>query len=302
MAVKIERALYNHPAQLLMKSFGQEFYPYESLRAIKFADKTRITDRRALVEHIASELTQTSEMTRLRIAAKFVQRYFAHTNKDIIPAPQLQPFIRLVSRNRRADTQIELMFGRLAQVDKIVGSLARELFYPVCVLDRAPVGISQSSFAARNGAQLLSPVPILTRGFILDYARDVWDFSNRSTLDRALRVLQSAGLIARERQSELRGHPTAFRLSNHDVSLTTWVWSLYEEFLPHAHTPQFSISPHALEVAEFSRTFLLSPAQVEAHKEAARAQQLVAGSRDGSLKLIFGNMDALVDTLLTKAL
>ena len=285
-----------------MKSFGQEFYPYESLRAIKFADKTRICDRRALVEHIASELTQASEMTRLRIAAKFVQRYFAHTNKEIIPAPQLQPFVRLVARNRRTDTQIEMMFGRLAQVDSVVGVLARELFYPVCVLGRPPAGVSQSSFAARNGAQLLSPIPILTRSFILDYAREVWHFNNRSTLDRALRVLQSAGLIARERQSELRGHPTAFRLSDHDISATTWVWSLYEEFLPHARTPQFSISPQSLEVADFARTFLLSPSQVEAHKETARAQQLVAGSRDGSLKLIFGNMDALVDTLLTKAI
>ena len=282
-----------------MKSFGQEFYPYESLRAIKFADKTRITDRRALVEHVASELTQSSEMTRLRIAAKFVQRYFAHTNKEIIPPPQHQPFIRLVSRNRRADTQIELMFGRLAQVDKVVGHLARELFYPVCVLNRAPQGVSQSSFAARNGAQLLSTVPILTRAFILEYAQEVWSFSNRSTIDRSLRVLQSAGLIARERQSELRGHPTAFRLSNHDVSLTTWVWSLYDEFLPHARTPQFAISPNALQVSDFARTFLLSSEQIEAHKEAARAQQLVAGTRDGGLKLIFGNLDALVDTLQT---
>lgn len=285
-----------------MKSFGQEFYPYESLRAIKFADKTRLTDRRALIEHIASELTQTSEMTRLRIAAKFVQRYFAHTSKEIIPAPQQQPFVRLVARARRTDTQIEMMFGRLAQVDGIVGSLARELFYPVCVLGRPPHGVSQSSFAARNGAQLLSPVPILTRSFILEYAREVWNFSNRSTIDRALRVLQSAGIIARERQSELRGHPTAFHLSNHDVSLTTWVWSLYDEFLPHARTPQFAISSSALEVSEFARTFLLSSAQIEAHKIAARSQQLVAGTRDDGLKLVFGNLDALVDTLLAKAI
>ena len=70
-----------------MKSFGQEFYPYESLRAIKFADKTRLCDRRALVEHIASDLPQPSEMTRLRIAAKFVQRYFEHTKTQIAPPP-----------------------------------------------------------------------------------------------------------------------------------------------------------------------------------------------------------------------
>ena len=284
-----------------MKSFGQEFYPYESLRAIKFADKTRICDRRALIEHIASDLSQPSEMTRLRIAAKFVQRYFEHTKTDIVPPPQLQPFIRLTSRSRRADAQIELLFLRLSQVDAIVGALARELFYPVCVLAQAPEDISESSFAARNGAQLLSTTPLLTRTFILEYARDKWTFTNRSTIDRALRVLQGAGLIARERQSELRGHPTAFRLSAHDVSLATFVWAFYDEWLPQAHGPNFSVSPDDVTVSNFARTLLLSPAQVEAHCQSARRHQLIA-ARGNQLRLVFGNRDALVDSLLATAI
>lgn len=284
-----------------MKSFGQEFYPYESLRAIKFADKTRICDRRALIEHIASDLSQPSEMTRLRIAAKFVQRYFEHTKTDIVPPPQLQPFIRLVSRSRRADAQIELLFLRLSQVDQIVGALARELFYPVCVLGGAPEGISESSFAARNGAQLLSTTPILTRTFILEYAREHWNFTNRSTIDRALRVLQGAGLIARERQSELRGHPTAFRLSAHDVSLATFVWAFYDEWLPQTHGPNFSVSLDDVTISDFARTLLLSPAQVEAHCQSARRHQLIA-ARGNQLRLVFGNRDALVDSLLATAI
>lgn len=284
-----------------VKSFGQEFYPYESLRAIKFADKTKISDRRTLIEHIAASLSQPSEMTRLRIAAKFVQRFFAHTHTEIAPPPQQQPYIRLVSRGRRADAQIEMLFLRLAQVDVVVGALARELFYPVCVLGVAPEGVCEPSFAARNGAQLLLTEPILTRAFILEYAREKWNFTNRSTLDRALRVLQGAGLVARERQPELRGHPTAFRLSAHDVSLVTFVWAFYDEFLPHASGPTFSVSIEAVANSSFARTLLLSPTQIEAHCEAARRSQLIAGHAR-QLRLIFGNRDALVDSLLATAI
>lgn len=284
-----------------MKSFGQEFYPYESLRAIKFADKTRICDRRALIEHIASDLSQPSEMTRLRIAAKLVQRYFAHTKTEITPPPQLQPFVRLTSRSRRADAQIELMFLRLAQVDSVVGALARELFYPVCVLGQTPRGLSGEIFAARNNSQLLATTPLLTRAFILQYAREEWNFSNRSTLDRALRVLQGAGLVARERQSELRGHPTAFRLSTHDVSLLTFVWGFYDEYLPRATGPKFGVTMDELVASDFARTLLLSPSQVEAYSHAARRHQLLA-AQGNQLRLVFGNRDALVDSLLTTAI
>ena len=291
-----------------MKSFGQEFYPYEAIRALKFADKTRITDRRALVEHIASQLPQPSEMTRLRVAAKFVQRYFSGTRRDIVPPPQAQPFVRLVARGRHAPTQIELLFYQLTKTDAVVGALARELFHPVCVLGRPPHGYSTGEFAARNGGQLLAPAPLLTRGFILDFARQRWRFTNRSTIDRALRVLQGAGLVARERQTELRGHPTAFRLTQHDVSLVTFLFALHDEFLPHAGNAHntasaggLAIGCDVLPVSDFARTLLLSPAQTEAHCHAARAHQLLA-QQGRTLRLVFGNMDALVDALLTKAI
>ena len=82
-----------------MNSFGQEFYPYESIRALRFADCTHLTDRRALVEHMASQLTQSSEITRLRVAAKIVQRFLDGNATTIFPPPQEQPFARLVARN-----------------------------------------------------------------------------------------------------------------------------------------------------------------------------------------------------------
>jgi len=284
-----------------MNSFGQEFYPHETIRALKFADKTRLGDRRVLVEHIAAQLPQSSEITRLRIAAKFAQRYFSGTRKELIPPAHRQPFVHLVARTRHTPTQIELLFWRLAHVDTLVGALSRDLFYPVCIALRPPDGYGSAEFAAHNGGQLFSTEPLLTRSFIFAHAARKWNFHNAASLDRALRVLQGAGLVSRERMSELRGHPTAFRLSRHDVSLATFAWALYEEFLPHAQSGKFSLSPDVLPVADFARTLLLSPPQVEAHCRSARAAQLLALDKK-SLRLVFGSLDALAETLLTKAL
>ena len=123
-------------------SFGQEFYPYESIRALRLADKLRLTDRRELIERISGEMPQSSAGTRRRVAEKLVQRYFSSTRRVITPAPQCQPFVRLVARGRHTPGQIELLYWQLAQVDTIVGALARELFYPVCIAGRPPDGFS----------------------------------------------------------------------------------------------------------------------------------------------------------------
>ena len=293
------------------QAFGQEFYPYEAIRALRLADKMRLTDRRALVGHIAESLPQPSSRTRRRVAEKLVQRYFTGTRLCIAPPPHAQPFVRLVARQRHTPAQIELLYLRLAQTDTLVGALAGEIFYPVCIAHRPPDGLDSANFAARNGAQLfgLSSLlddadvpPQLTRDFLHDYARQRWGFASGPTLDRALRVLQAAGLVARERMNSLRGHPPAYRLSNHDVSLTTFVWALYDEFLPHAQSSGgVTLASGVLAVADFARTLLLTPAQVEAHCDAARRRGFLAQQGE-ALRLSFGNLDALVDALLARAL
>ena len=63
-----------------------------------------------------------------------------------------------------------------------MGRLARELFYPVCVAGRPSDAYGSAKFAAANGVQLLSPVPLLTRNFIHARSREKWDFTNRSTI------------------------------------------------------------------------------------------------------------------------
>lgn len=294
------------------QSFGQEFYPHESIRALRLADKMRLTDRRALVGHIAQSLPQPSPGTRQRVAEKLVQRYFTGSRLFIAPPPQAQPFVRLVARQRHARAQIELLYLRLTQIDTLVGALAREIFYPVCIAHRPPAGLGSAAFAARNGAQLFGlsenwpgeneMPPQITRSFLHEYAREQWNFTNAPTLDRALRVLQAAGMIARERMSDLRGHPAAYRLSNHDVALPTFVWALYDEFLPHAqNSGGVMLAPGVLNVADFARTLLLSPAQIEAHCDLARKRGFLS-AQGPALRLTFGNLDALADALLSRAL
>ena len=284
-----------------MKSFGQEFYPYESIRAIKLADKSKASDRHALIERIAAQLPQASSHTRLRIATKFVQRYLIGTRREITPPPHCQSFVRLVARLRHTPTQIELLYLRLAKTDKIVGAIARELFYPVCIAGRPPDGFSSAEFAARNGGQLLAMSPLLTRAFICHYAKTRWNFHDHATIDRSLRVLQGAGLIARERMPELRRHPTAFRLSQHNISLVTFVYAVYDEFLLQIMAGNFTLARGVVPITDFARSFLLTPAQVEEHCEAARRHQLIAQHGD-QWRFVFGDLDVLVDTLLSKAL
>lgn len=113
--------------------------------------------------------------------------------------------------------------------------------------------------------------------------------------------MQNAVLIARERMTALRGHPTALTMSTHDVSLTTFVWALHAEFLPHAGDAHFILDPESMPISDFARTLLLSPEQVASRCRNTRKHQLLA-LHNGQLRLVFGNLNALADSLLSKAM
>jgi hypothetical protein len=281
-----------------LKSFGQEFYPHEAARALRLAEKLKTADRALLTARIAAQLPQTSEQTRRRLAAKIIQRYFKATRHQLAPWRE-QAFAQLVSKTRDATAQIELLYFQLTQTDLLVGALARELFYPVCVLGAPPREYSRDEFAARNGQRLLETTSLLTREFIFSHAREQWEFSDRATLDRALRVLLGAGLIARERMLELRGHPVAFRLAAHDISPQTFVWALYWEYSRSCGARLVPITE--ILQAPFVRTLLLAPSQIETHIEVARRHQLVA-CEGRNVRLLFQDGSTLVDVVLGKAI
>lgn len=284
-----------------MKSFGQEFYPHEATRALRLAEKLKTTDRRALTQRIAQELPHPSEKTRHRLAAKFIQRYLASTRSRIFPPPHEQPFARLVSRLRHTPALVQLLFYELCKTDELVGVLARELFYPVLIEGRAPREYSVAEFSARNGSRLFEDEPLITREFILRHACEQWNFSDRASVDRALRVLMGAGLIARERMMNLSKHPSAFCLAEHDLAPVPFAWAFYDEFLPRAQNGQFTIARTDVLNSGFARTFLLDHGQVDSSLEAARRHQLIAVQGE-QVRLVFGEKNSLVETLIKKAL
>ena len=283
-----------------MHSFGQEFYPLETIRALQLVARKRLSERGALLELIASSLPQQSAKTRRRIASKILQRYIVGKRKIIDPSPHEQPFIRLLTRLSNVGAQIELLYFELCGTDKIVGALARDLFYPTGIERCAPKGWKQNEFAVANGGllpEIADLAPPLTRAFIVEYARAQWKFRDASSVDRALRVLQGAGLISQEKLVALRGHPSGFRVAAHDVSTETFLWALHREFLTADQVKQYSFNFSQLETASFARTLLLQPEQVRAHLEATRNRQFLVG-RGEEMRLVFGNLDALTDALV----
>ncbi len=280
-----------------LKSFGQEFYPHEAARALRLAEKLKTSDRALLTQRIADQLPQSSEKTRRRLAAKIIQRYFLATRHKLSPWRE-QAFAQLVSKTRDATAQIELLYFQLTQTDEIVGAIARELFYPVCVLGAPPREYSQLEFAALNGQRLLEISPLLTREFICAHAREKWSFSDATTLDRALRVLLNAGLIARQRMTEMRGHPVAFRLAAHDISPQTFVWALHWQY---SQSGVRVVPAAQILEADFARTLLLNSSQIETHIESARRHQLLS-CEDKNIRFLFEGGSTLVDVLLDKAI
>lgn len=284
-----------------MKTFGQEFHPHDAIRALRIAEKIKTRSRRELTTRIAGELPHDSASTRKRIAGKFIQRY-VHSSRSKIAPWSTQAFAHLVAKTRHAPGQIELLYFELTKTDEIVGALARELFYPVCIEGKAPREYSEDEFAARNGNRFMfGNERIVTREFIAYHARTRWNFCSVPSLDRALRVLLGAGFIARERMTELRDHPVSFRLAEHDVSPVTFAWACYDEYLPRLESGDFLISRGDFCQARFAQTLLLETAQVEQGIEALRRHQLLSATSDG-LRLVFPNRSTLVAALLSKAI
>jgi len=284
-----------------MKTFGQEFHPHDAIRALRLAEKIKTGDRKLLSSRITEELPQSEKSTRERLASKFIQRYLKASRSKIAPWNS-QDFAHLVAKTRHAPTQIELLYFQLTKTDELVGALARELFFPVCVLNAAPREYSADEFAACNGSRLiLESAPLLTREFIVHHAQTRWDFYSVSSVDRALRVLQSSGLIARERMTEWRDHPSAFRLAAHDVSPVTFAWALYDEFLPRLESGELLFARKEFYEANFARTLLLNQKQVEQGIEVLRRHQLLAAQSE-NLRLMLGKGSTLVEALLAKAM
>lgn len=283
------------------QSFGQEFYPYEAVKAIRLAQ--RVHDRGALRERIAESLPHHSSQTRRRVANKLIQRYVPCAKGAVLSSP----FMALMNHVRDYPTQIELLYYELTKTDRIVGAIARHIFYPYFIEDRIPGGFEEKEFRALNASQLFVHQKVITRDFVEAFAHRVWNFHNAPTLRRALRILSQAGIIQSERLLELRYHPVAYGMNAHDVGLTTFVYCLYDEFLNVVGKSAPTVAD--VQRASFVRTFLLTPQQVNHLLQTARRYRFIhcpslpATNSDGHavVRLLFPTLADGVRELTAKA-
>lgn len=317
--------------------FGQELYARETiLAAAIIAGEAEDVDGRALTVRIADALPHPSPTTRMRVATKLLQRMMAGAavaspsslSKANGAAPSLAAdslselaslpangngtsrsahaaqhngvavFARLLANLPDTGARRDLVYYAVARADGLVGAIARDILYPYFIEERIPAPYTEDEFIMANACLLLAPEPILTMGFVADYARRAWGFDSERTVGLALRILRQAGILLSSPLLGERGRIHAYTLAPHGLSLAALLWSLYDEF-GHDHA-----APAWDQVgrAQFARQFVV-PASVVISRlfEAERAGLVgfwsAGGTRRVALKV--RECDALARLLLT---
>ena len=278
------------PARQAFAAFGQELYLDEAAQALRLALVT--STRAELRAQIVAALPQQSEKTRGRIANKLIQRLVPTEHDAIVGSP----FVRLAANLRDAQARNELIYFRTAQTDAIIGAIAAEIFYPYFIQQRPPKGFSTTQFRFENTGALFDYDSVITRSFVLTYARDVWNFRSEATVIRALRILREAGLIEAFPSPPGAASQPAFSLAPHTIRLATFVLCLYEEIAAR-RSPALALDQ--VQNARFARIFLVRPVDVTAMAEEARRHKFLTRTTGPAPRYAPAMpIDALVDALL----
>lgn len=271
--------------------FGQELYYDESIRAIKSFSK--LHDREQLHAKIAETLHQSSSATRNRVAAKIIQRFF----KDCSGNFPAMPFLKLVAQAKREDLRRALLYWRTACTDAVVGAIASEVFYPYFVLGRIPAGYDEPTFRMANTATLFPIDSVISRDFIVEYARRIWGFDSARTVTLALRIMRQAEMLDATSVVLGRRRVLGYYPRPHSLDLRAFAYCIYEEFL--GGEPMLSID--RVYNSACVKTFLLSRLQVDSLVRSAERKDLVEpvslpGGR--RIRLALPSLEALVDALI----
>lgn len=307
--------------------FGQELYLSETLEAARVTvDRhERDDDSRMLSACIAELLPHPSAATRSRVAAKLLQRITAGSSlcepPDEVPASvpdssetrlRRSPsaaftvrlpgstilFARLMSGLPDAHAQRELVYYAAAQGDCLIGAIAREVLYPYFIEDRIPAPFTEDEFIMANAGLLLAPEPILTAGFVADFARRAWSFDSERTVCLALRILRQAGILIASPLLGARGRVAAYTLAPHSLSLPALLWSLHAEFGREPMAPAWD----QVVRSACARLFVVPPSIITSRLwEAEKAGIVSSWSLNGTRRMAFKVRapEALAHLLLT---
>lgn len=307
--------------------FGQELYLRETIAAARLI-AAQDDDPRPLPSRITETLAHPSPQTRLRVANKLLQRLTAgaaacaeqpeaanEVRKPYRAGPAAFPkgngkpalapydaglatFACLLCNHSDTQAQRDLVYYAAARADSLIAAIAADILYPYFIEDRIPAPYSEDEFIMANAGLLLAPEPILTAGFIADYARRAWNFDSPRTVGLALRILRQAGILISAPLLGARGRVAAYTLAPHGLSLSALLWAFYGEF------GQAPLAPACdqVERSHFARFFVISPSVVrsllwEAEKAGIAAAWNPSGARRVALKV--REPDALARLLLS---
>ncbi len=271
--------------------FSYGFHFEESVRAVVATAGLRSGGQ--LVARVAEVLPQPAAATRTRLAQKLVQRYFPVDDLD-------SPFLQLVRGLAQSPVRRELLYWQLTKTDQLVGALARGLFHPHFVERQPPSGLTDDEFRVQNGGALLPVRPVIVARFAESYAARIWNFAHPAVVQRALHILEEAGLVRKRRLTELRGHPLGYEVALRELALPTFLYCLHDEF---AATRGRPIALRRLHRSRFARTFVLWPEQVNQFAAAAarhRFLELRRSRTSASVRLTYFNLEKLVGAVLVR--
>jgi hypothetical protein len=289
--------------------FGQELYTKETITAAGIiVEHAEQNDPRTLMSRVADVLPHASCATRKRIANKLLQRLAAgalcypevtaatapalsnrvahngYTSARALqeadaPDADVTSFARLLSHVPDTQARHDLVYYAAARADSLIAAIASEILYPYFIEGCIPAPYSEDEFIMANAGLLLAPEPILTAGFVADYARLAWGFESERTVGLALRILRQAGILLSAPLLGERGRVAAYTLAPHGLSLPALLWGFYDEFGGEPIAPAWD----QVGRAHFARLFVV-PAAVVASRlwEAERAGLVGSWSAGGT--------------------
>jgi hypothetical protein len=191
-------------------------------------------------------------------------------------------FARLLSHLPDTQARHDLVYYAAARADDLVAAIARDILYPYFIDGCIPAPYSEGEFIMANAGLLLAPEPIITTGFVADYARRTWGFDSERTVGLALRMLRQAGILLSAPLLGMRGRVAAYTLAPHGMSLPALLWGFYDEY------GGASIAPAWDQVgrAPFARLFVVPPSVVASRLwEAERAGLIGFWSAGGTRRV-----------------
>jgi len=237
----------------------------------------------AVVDLVAPLVPAPDEERRRRIASTVVRRVMCDCatrgdGPDCEERPCLLP--RVVAAAGRTLDSRHLLLYATARRERLVMTVAAEVFYRRFVLGRPPEGITERDFAAINTGKLLETDEIVTHRLVDEHARRRWGLDDRASTQCALRILREGGALGATWVTRGGGRCLGYFPSHRGPSRRVFAYALWEEF---ASRGRRTVPRAHLRTMALAHLFCLRGPAVDVLAERAAEEGLCAidGRRSG---------------------